>query len=235
MVEDITPTLLDECRGEFNRLIRDNKKLERLYAKIRDGTATYTEANKFSVEVGNCLAKTFKLKISSEVLPDGRMYFNIADRLLHEMFGSGYNLISDYTATVQKAINQSLGLGIAPVVPELNDDRIMGIVNRISSELEFDKIAWILDDPVINLCQSIVDEFTQQNSKLYNDLGFKQTITRTCVGKCCEWCKNLEGVYDYDTVRATGSDVYRKHENCRCETTPNFSRKMRPRGRGFIG
>lgn len=233
-MEDIAISLIDDCKAEFNRLVKNDEKLEKLYQKIRDGTATYTEANKFSVQVGNLLAKTFKLKLSSEVLPDGKMYFNIADRLLHDMFGKSYELIKGYSADIQKAINVGMGLGINPIVPDLDEDRLMGIINRLSSEDNFDDIAWILDDPTVNFCQSIVDEFIKQNMQLFDDLGFQQTITRTCVGRCCSWCKNLAGTYDYQSVKTTGSDIYRRHENCRCEVTPNFSRKMRPRGRGFI-
>jgi hypothetical protein len=35
----------------------------------------------------------------------------------------------------------------------------------------------------------------------------------------CPWCENLAGTYDYADVKATGSDVYRRHENCRCIVT----------------
>lgn len=42
-------------------------------------------------------------------------------------------------------------------------------------------------------------------------------IRRTSVSDTCNWCKNLAGTYEYpDNVP---KDVYRRHENCRCQVT----------------
>lgn len=234
MIEDVTPSLIESVKEEFNRLFEENKKIKSLYVKVRDGTATYTEANKFSVEVGNILAKSYKLKLSSAVLPDGKMYFNIADRLIRDTLGESFEIVKDYTKIVQDIANKELKLGIQSIIPDLNESRIEGIIERLATADLFDDIAWILDDPIINFLQSVVDDFVQKNLESHEKLGFKDTITRTCVGRCCKWCKSLAGVYDYETVKNAGNDIYRKHENCRCEVTPNFTRKMVSRGNAFI-
>ncbi len=44
-------------------------------------------------------------------------------------------------------------------------------------------------------------------------MGLKPKIIRRTTFKCCEWCDNLAGTYTYPDVP---SDVYRRHENCRC-------------------
>ncbi|WP_205422898.1 hypothetical protein [Granulicatella sp. zg-ZJ] len=43
--------------------------------------------------------------------------------------------------------------------------------------------------------------------------GLSPKIIRTHTGNCCDWCRNLAGVYDYPKVP---KDVYRRHGNCRC-------------------
>ena len=53
----------------------------------------------------------------------------------------------------------------------------------------------------------------------------------------CQWCKSLSGTFDYQAVRASGSDVYKRHESCRCVVTyiPDKGQniKMRSRGNAF--
>ena len=44
-------------------------------------------------------------------------------------------------------------------------------------------------------------------------------IVRTAAPECCVWCAKLSGVYDYNEVRDTGNDVFRRHERCRCTVT----------------
>lgn len=46
--------------------------------------------------------------------------------------------------------------------------------------------------------------------------GLSPKIIRTTTGKCCKWCDNLEGMYEYEKVLDTGNDVFRRHEHCRC-------------------
>ena len=38
---------------------------------------------------------------------------------------------------------------------------------------------------------------------------------RTTDGKCCKWCTQVAGRYEYGTEP---SDVYRRHDNCGCTT-----------------
>ena len=46
--------------------------------------------------------------------------------------------------------------------------------------------------------------------------GLAPKIKRTSTGHCCEWCEKLVGTYNYEDVRDTGNDVFRRHRHCRC-------------------
>ena len=54
----------------------------------------------------------------------------------------------------------------------------------------------------------------------------------------CEWCRDLEGTYDYEDVKASGSDVYKRHEGCRCTVSyvpgSKGSSQMRRKGNAFV-
>lgn len=212
-MEDITPKLLNIIQKDFREGFDKSDLITKLYAKVRDGTATYKEANDFAIEVGELLARAYKNNLSSATLPDGKMYYNIAKRIIEPTVQNNYELITDITSQVQKALNDEAGIGIKPIVPELNEDRINGLIGRISSEDIFDEIKWILGEPIINLCQSIVDDSIKVNSEFHAKSGMKPKIIRVVAGNCCEWCMNLAGTYSYPNVP---KDVYRRHQRCRC-------------------
>lgn len=94
------------------------------------------------------------------------------------------------------------------------ENRIQGIVDRISSEDDFDSIKWITQAPVQTFCRSAVDETAQKNAELQRDLGIQAKIVRTMTGKeNCKWCEGLAGEYEYPDVP---DDVYRRHDDCDC-------------------
>lgn len=212
-MEDITPKLLKKVQEDFQRGFNESKVIAELYAKVRDGTATYLEANDFAIEVGEILAGAYRRNISSAVLPDGKMYYNIANRILNPTMKQTHNLITEVTNQVQKSLNEAANIGIRPITPKLNQDRIDGIINRLSSEDMFDKVAWILGEPVVNFSQSIVDDAIRDNAEFHGKAGMRPKIVRKLAGGCCEWCREVAGTYSYPDVP---NDVYRRHQRCRC-------------------
>ncbi|MBE5852270.1 MAG: hypothetical protein E7299_04860 [Lachnospiraceae bacterium] len=212
-MEDIAPKLLEKIQKDFQTMFDKSEIISKLYAKVRDGTATYKEANEFSVEVGHILANAYGNNLSSEVLPDGKMYYNIAKRVIRPTMENNYHLITEVTKEVQRSLNSEAGIGIKPIIPELNQDRIDGILNRISSEDIFDDVKWILGEPVVNFSQSIVDDAIKVNAEFHGKAGMKPKIVRKMAGNCCEWCKAVTGKYFYPDVP---QDVYRRHQRCRC-------------------
>ena len=82
-MEDIAPVLLKKIQQDFQNGFDKSSMIKGLYAKVRDGTATYKEANEFALETGELLAKAYRNNISSDVLPDGKLYYNIAQRILN--------------------------------------------------------------------------------------------------------------------------------------------------------
>ena len=209
---DVAPELLEAIRKDFDDTYAKSEKIASLLSRIKAGTATYSEANEYAVELGDILAWVYNKNITSAVLPDGQMYYNIAKRIIEPTMGNNYNLIADVSMQIQKALNEAAGIGIKAIRPELNTDRIDGIINRISSEL-FENVKWLLDEPVRNFSQSVVDDSIKVNSEFQGKSGLTPKIVRKLAGGCCEWCANLAGKYTYPDVPP---DVYRRHQRCRC-------------------
>ena len=213
MVEDIVPSLLKKIKAEFEKARLDSEILEELLEKLEENKANYLDANQYAIEIGEILSKALGSSLTNETLPDGKMYYNIAQRVLTDVLGRNHELVSDYAEQVQKNLNSEAKIGLAAQVPELNQDRIDGLVNRLASEESFDDVKWLLDDPIVNFSQSIVDDSIRTNVEFHHKVGLSPKIVRRVVGHPCKWCKSLEGSYNYPEVP---KDIYRRHGNCRC-------------------
>jgi len=226
MVVDVVPELLDRIQKDFNIELNNSKKIANIREMIEKGTATYVQANEYAIEVGECLARVFKRHLKADVLPDGRMYFNIAERILNPTLGYNHTLISQASAEIQEVLNRSIGLGIKGIEAPLNQYRIDSIINRVSVEEDFENVAWILDEPIVNFSQSVVDDVIETNVNFHGESGLSPTVIRVAHGHDpCDWCRSMEGTYKYPNVP---DGVYGRHDRCRCtvEYDPGDSRRQ---------
>lgn len=212
-MDDIAPGLIDAITSDFREAYDKSKKIQDLLEKVQAGTATYAEAQDYSIEVSRLIGKAYKNNVSSAVLPDGRMYYNIASRLIPANLDENYRLVSDYAEAVQKSLNAKAKIGIRAQLPAKNQDRINGLVNMASNADQYDQVSGMLLDAFENYSQNIVDEAIKKNADFQYRSGLHPRIIRKAERKCCEWCASLAGEYDYPDVP---DDVYRRHERCHC-------------------
>ena len=210
---DVLPKLLEEVKNEFELAYGESEIIRNAFAKLKAKKATYRTANEFAIEIGEILSKALGASLSADKLPDGKMYYNIAQRLLTDVLGRNYELVSGYASDVQKNLNSEAKIGLTTQVPELNQDKIDGLVHRLASEESFDDVKWLLDDPIVNFSQSIVDDSIRKNVEFHHKVGLSPKIVRRVVGHPCKWCKSLEGSYNYPEVP---KNIYRRHGNCQC-------------------
>lgn len=198
----------------FGTKLRGNEKLAALTDKLQNGQAAYADAYEYALEVGTALSDTFSEELSSDVLPDGKMYFNVANRVVRDPLTRAYRLIADECDGVQTGLNTAAGIGLKAQRPDYPESRIKGFVDRLSSESDYDKVSWILKEPVKTFSQSIVDDSVKKNAEMHYNAGLSPQIIRTAAAGCCEWCTEVEGTYPYPNVP---KDIYRRHNFCRCQ------------------
>ena len=213
MENDVLPDILKEVQERFERDFGKSEIVRNAFAMLEAKKATYKTANEFAIEIGEILSKALRASLSADKLPDGKMYYNIAQRLLTDVLGRNHEIVSGYASDVQKNLNQEAKIGMEIQVPELNRDRIAGIVNRFSYEENFEDVSWLLGEPIVNFTQSIIDDSIRENAELHHKAGLQPEIVRKSYFHCCEWCQEVQGSYKYPRVP---KDVYRRHQHCRC-------------------
>lgn len=216
MANDIAPELFNKISAEFERLYSGNAKIKTLLAKINAGTATYAEAEEYAELVGKICSASMLRYLGDDVLPDSRLYYNIAERTVRPMLEQSRDMAEEIAMSVQESLNRDAGLQLKAVEPNIDPGRIQGIINKVSDAEKFSEASWVLDDPVVNMVMNVVDETVKANAEFHSKSGMKAKIVRRQTAKCCDWCANLAGKYDYPDVP---KDVYRRHENCRCIVT----------------
>lgn len=213
-MEDIAPELLARIEQEFEKRVKSDSLLADLAAKLEAGTATHTEAYEYAGRVGEILTDAYQHNIASSSLPDGKLWYNIANRVITPTMKHNYDIITQYVTDVQTSLNKAAGLGIKALPPDMDvEDKIQGIVNRVSSEASYDDIQWILQEPVKTFGRNVVDASISANVDFQGKAGLTPKVVRKSSGSCCKWCMSLVGTYTYPDVPR---DVYRRHDNCRC-------------------
>ena len=228
MNNDIVPELLEEIKKAFLSKSRESRILQDKLLALKNKKANYKDANEFAEELGKILAEIFKDKIKTEDLPDGKMFYNIAKRIIDPNMHMTFDMVGDYSRDVQALLNQKAGISIAALKADINQDRIDKIVQKVSSYDSYEDGKWLLDEPIINFSQSIVDSTIRKNADFHYKAGFRPKIVRKEQGGCCTWCKEVAGVYDYESVKDTGNDIFRRHRFCRCtvDYVPDKSRRQ---------
>lgn len=212
-MDDIVPELLDKIKSDFFEHAEKSAELERLLLLARSGKANFIDAHEFATKLGQILSEALQNNISGLILPDGKMHFNIASRILNETLGTNHKMVSSYAKQVQEILNKEAGIGLKVIQAPINKGRIDGLVNRLSYEEKFDDVAWILKEPIVNFNQNIVDNHIKVNADFHFKSGLKPKIVRTTDGNCCAWCSKLAGIYIYPGV---SKDVFRRHARCTC-------------------
>lgn len=224
-MDDIAPGLLEEIQRTFRELLGSSPKIRKLSQLMESGAGTYADAQRYAYEVGRCLSKALSQHITADILPDGRMYYNIAEKVLRPLLSADHDLVSQAAQLVQQSLNRAAGIGLAVQTVPMDEDRVMGIINRLSAAPEFREVSWLLGAPVQNFSLSVVDDTLAANVNFQGRAGLRPRITRIAEPRCCKWCSSLDGIYDYPNVP---QDVYRRHERCRClvEYNPGSGRRQ---------
>lgn len=218
MSRDISPELLEKIQKEFGVGVRKSKKVSSIYRKVQKGTASYSDCQTFSKELGAILGRVFKGNFTDSALPNGKLYYNILQSVVTPMIGNNHEMIMQLSSRVAKAIDAKDGLGLNSVTPLLDRERVEGIYNDVLAGSDLQDSVNRLARDTGNVTESFFDDFVKSNADFRFQSGMNPQVIRILVGsKPCKWCQSLAGIYDYEEVSNTGNDVWKRHLDCHCQ------------------
>lgn len=220
-------TLLANISKRFGTNIRNDRKLRQIANRVRDGT-DYEIASEYAERLGKLLSEA----INDETGTLSYMSEEVAREVLYPLLSEDHDLACEAVQAIQQNMYSEIGVGLNPVLPELDTGRIEGLVDKISGYSDFSEARWLVDEPIQNFSMSVVDQAVRDNAKKSADAGLTSRIIRKAespgirsrkIGRKsysyqvpCKWCSALEGSWKYGDEP---QDAYRRHAFCRCQVT----------------
>ena len=215
-MNDIVPSLLEAIQSQFQEELKSNDKIKEILLKQKKGLVDYTDSLSFAKEIGSILSDAISSNIKSETLPNERMYFNIAQRILEPTLKENFDIISAQCEKTQNILNKKANIGLKAIKPEYNQEKTQGIIDYISNRKNYSEVEKSFLETIRTNAKSIVDDSVKANAEFHQNAGLSPKIIRATNGKTCKWCQSLAGVYNYSDVKKTGNIVFRRHANCDC-------------------
>ena len=235
MAEDIAPMILKRIEKTFHANLKEAGVFQKeVLEKARSGTLT--SVNKYSHKVGRALADAFTKEITPEVLPDGTLYYNIAQKTMIPPLKEAHAMVSDVADEIQALNNQKMGVGLKPIRPPIEMERVDGLIDVITGEFSFEDTVEYLNEPIKNLVDHFGDRHVEMNAEFMDSTGVGVVVVRTASSASCKWCDERAGVYDsYEDAQF--HEAFSRHEGCKCELEirgKGTSGKMRAYGHAFV-
>lgn len=182
---------------------------------------SYKDADNYADLVGQAMAKAFH--DNAVDLPNGKMYFNIADRLINGALRQSHQLVSNYTADAQTALNKQAGLGIKGLTADMDESKAKNLVEVACNADRYADVAPKVEQAMTSFARSVVVDTMKKNVDFHHKLGLSPKIVRKLgvgTGKKrsnsrCEFCRERVGtfVYNKETI---DKDIFRRHAHCHC-------------------
>ncbi len=211
-MSDVAPGLHDKIQQTFRSNLASNRTVASIAERIASGNANYTDAGNYAEAVGDCLSGALKKNLTVSNLPDGTMYWNIAERAVRPFYEEEYRMASDAATTVQKSLNTKAGIGLNAKTAKLDADSLDEIMDMYCAADYEGSIEQVLETAEY-FARQTVDKTLKENEEFQYQCGKHPRVIRRASAGCCEWCAEREGTYEYPNVP---DEVYDRHDYCKC-------------------
>lgn len=223
--------LKEEISKSFMMNQKNDKYLKNFEELIKEGKINYSDIHKYSYILGECLGEAVNSNVVEGTLENDVLTYETAKKVIRPLMEECYELVRSVYIEGQNIINQKNGLGLKSMDALINTSAIDKHIYYSTKEgLSLIESKKLMNESIIQYNQSVYDDFVRANVNFKGSSGFLPKVIRTYEGMHrehtnhknggnltdCIWCKNLEGTYEYFDVKEKGSDVWKRHEGCRC-------------------
>jgi hypothetical protein len=149
-MNDIVPVLLKSIKKSFNARIKGSARLALAQKALDDGTATHYQTQQVAQELGIISSAALLDNIGYGILPNDRMYYNIASRIIPPLFDISWEIIQQYGSQVQAKMNRAAGYGIKAVRVQQKTDIRDSIIEKTVSAEGIGAVRAQMDAPIKN-------------------------------------------------------------------------------------
>lgn len=141
----------------------------------------------------------------------------------YELIRDRYQKVNQNLSEIQEELDEQAGLNLKPQKAKFPAERAQQIAHSLEDQtVPIETIQRRAQNAVANIANSFCDDFIQKNAEFKSNAGLSCYITRTTTGKCCAWCSQIAGRYEYGKHPV---DVFCRHDNCDCIVTYENGKK----------
>lgn len=195
-----------KLNNRFEKIYKSDAVITELLRKLDKGTATYNDSWNYANKVGEIAIKAAK-EYTVEWLGTEDNYSIVMEYLKDY----AYDYTANYSQKCQKIQNKKAKIGVKAQKADFDADRASGIANKVShaeDEVQFSKAI----EKTRDFTENTVGDTIKKNIEFQKKSGLNPKIKRIAAFKCCKWCTEKAGTYDYPCE----DEIFRRHENCGC-------------------
>lgn len=129
-MKDITPELQKSVLSDFYNMVEEDNKIQGILTG-EDKRATLTQVSKQAERLGEYAVRSLKKNLTDKTLPDGTLYWNIAKGVIPPLMQEVQKVATDMAVRVQTREDKKAGIGLKPVRPPFNQERIEAVMNKV--------------------------------------------------------------------------------------------------------
>ncbi len=129
-MKDITPELQKSVLSDFYNMVEEDNKIQGILTG-EDKRATLAQVSKQAERLGEYAVRSLEKNLTDETLPDGTLYWNIAKGVIPQLMQEVQTLAIDMAVRVQTREDKKAGIGLKPVRPVFNQERIEAVMNKV--------------------------------------------------------------------------------------------------------
>lgn len=138
MAADIVPELYEQIKAEFEKNIKGSRQIQDILKRLEEENATGEDVANFSKLAGECAAAALESGLTPEALPDGRLYWNIASRIIEPILKEVHKLVINAAVKQWESNDKKSGIGMKAVKIGFPEGRVKDLINKIIEYWEAD-------------------------------------------------------------------------------------------------
>ena len=205
----------DEIYSAYKDFLHNSPTVQKYWAKVEAGTATYKDASAYSKLVGNNLSNIFIKQYGAEF--SGVDLNDLAEDMARAV-KQGYSSTAYYSKSMQASLNKKQNIGLNAIEPAFDESRAEGLKDLILSG-DFSQIT---EETFSNITKQAVTDTVKVNAEFQQEAGLKTVMIRHAAANCCEWCNEVAGSYEYGDQP---DGFWSFHKDCDCWIEYKTSKK----------
>lgn len=129
-MNDIGLELQKSIETAFNERLAIDVVIKAIKLKVENGKATQRDVTMLCKRLGEIASKVLIENIKPEMMPNDKMYWNIAEKAIKPLMIQIHGIVNKVAAEVVEAERKTNGIHIKPIEPVFPKERIESLINN---------------------------------------------------------------------------------------------------------